>query len=101
MTDPQPPQLLPDNWNGFSTREWEVMILLAHDLGSEQIVNRLCIAKGTLYNIKREIGVRMKTGGRDGVNRYARQHRAELHYWYPHLCKKPNLALLDPLAPPD
>ncbi len=96
MTYPQPLQPPPPNWGRFSTREWEILILLTYDLGSAQIVDRLCVSKGRLYNLKNEIADKLEVQGRDAVNRYARQHRTELHYWYPYLCKCPNPGLLDP-----
>jgi DNA-binding CsgD family transcriptional regulator len=81
-------------WREFTSREWEVLLLLAHDLDTEQLMARLFIERGSVDNHKYNLGTKLGLKGRDVVSRYARRHRETLHMWYPILCRKPKPGLI-------
>jgi len=85
------PQLPPDLpvWQDFTNREWEVMIHLADDLSTAQIMARLCIERKSVEKYKTIIGDKLGLSGRAALNRYARPNRPDLLLWFPILRRKP------------
>lgn len=76
-----------------------MVLLLAHDLNTDQLMARLFIERGSVDNHKYNLGTKRGLKGRDAVSRYARKYRDALHVWYPILCRKPKPGLIG-LQPP-
>ena len=84
------PQLPPDLpvWQDFTNREREVMMHLADDLSTDQLMARLCIERKSVEKYKTSIGEKLGIAGRDPLNRYARRNRPDLLLRFPILCRK-------------
>lgn len=92
-TLPQLPQISPI-WRNFTSREWDLMLLLSFDLDTNDLQTLLCIERGSIDNYKYTISIKLGLKGRGSLNRYARRHGEALRIWYPIFCRKPNPALM-------
>lgn len=77
-------------WRQLSPREWEVILLLADDFNTCEVMEQLCIERKSVEKHKTTLAAKLDQPGRGNLNRYARRHREALREWHPVLCRRPS-----------
>ena len=60
--------------NTLTPREWEVLLLIAVDIPTDDIADRLHITTASLKTYRARIAEKLIISGRDGLGRYARKN---------------------------
>lgn len=74
----------------LSSREWEVLLLLADGKTNAEIAEEIYVTIKSLHNNKNRINNKLALNGYKALDRFAAQHRQSLNYWFKVLENKTN-----------
>ena len=78
----------PEALRDLTTREWDVLLRLAHDFSIDTIAGQLNIELKSVKNYCTRIGTKLNQKGHGKLARYARKYISDLLYWYRFLTGK-------------